>query len=162
MKINETALAKAVVQFELMTIMDKLNILDEIGDQQPHMLCSILVQSQFGSTMENIEDVLKILIVLHMALKNSKIKIQEVSPSEIDREIDRFIANVNFTKGLPDSIEREAIKKYTTEHNEKYSFVFAYSVLAESGIMFSESNSSQLLVLAGLNLVNCIASAKEI
>ena len=160
MKIKEKSLANAIAQFEKMTLKEKEKVVDEIYEQQPNMLASILVQSRLGNSMEHIDELLKILIVLHMALKHSKIRIRMVSEDEQERELNRLVANMKFSEGLPDSLASKSVKKYIDGHSERYAFAFAYGVLSSSGIMFSKIENSKFLVLAGLNLVNCIASAK--
>lgn len=162
MKIKEKALKNAISQFEKMTVKDKENVVDEIYAQQPNMLASILVQSQLGSSIEHIEVLLKILTVLHIALKDSKVQILLVTEDEQERELNRLAANIRFSEGLPNSILSKSIKSYVDKHSEKYAFAFAYDELASTGIMFSKTESSKFLVLSGLNLVNCIACAKAV
>ena len=160
MKINQKSLITAVKEFEAMTLKQKESIVDEIFVQQPNLLGSVLVQSHLGNRMEQIDVLLKILIVLHIALKAAKVKIELISEDLQDRELNRLVANIKFTEGLSQSLSSKSLKNYVDHHKEKHALAFAFNELVISGIAHAEEECTKYLMLAGLNIVSCISEAK--
>ena len=160
MKIDQKSLVSAIKEFEAMTLKQKESIADEIFAQQPNLLGSVLVQSRLGNTMEHVDVLLKILIVLHMALKIAKVKIELVSEDLQDRELNRLVANIKFTEGLSQSLSSKSLHNYVDNHKEKYALAFVFNELVTSGIAHSEVECTKYLMLAGLNIVSCISVSK--
>lgn len=161
MRINQESLKMAIDAYEKITLKEQENVVDQIYLSQPNLLASVLVLQRFGNSMEHIGEILKILIVLHLALEFAKVKIVLVSELEQDREMNRLVATMKFSEGFSNALAAKSIQNYIENHKEKFAFAFAYNVINVSGILSLREENSKFLVMAGLNLVNCVASAKN-
>jgi len=81
-KIKEMALTKAIKKSEQMNPVEAEKVLDEIHFEQPILLSSVLVQHQMGNSMEQVEVLLNLLIIAHLALQYSGVKIRTVTEKE--------------------------------------------------------------------------------
>lgn len=159
MRINQKSLKMAIEAYEKMNLKEQELVADRIYLSQPNLLASVLVLQRFGNSMEHIDEILKILIVLYLALEFEKVKIATVSEREQDRELTRLVATIKFSEDLSNTLTSNSIENYIENHKEKYAAEFAYDVMSASGILSLREENSKFLIMAGLNLVNCIASA---
>lgn len=160
MKIDQKSLSSAIKEFDAMTNKQKESIADELFAQQPNLLASVIVQSRLGNQMHHVDVLLKILIVLHLALKIAKVKIEPISEEIQGIELNRLVTNIKFTEGLSPSLSSKKLKQYVDNHKEKYALAFVFNELVTSGIADSEVECTKYLMLAGLNIVSCISVAK--
>lgn len=151
----------ATEAYEKMTLTEQEVVIDRIYSTQPNLLASVLILQKLGNSMEHIGEILKILIVLHLALEFEKVEIVSVSEREQERELTRLVATIKFSEDLPNTLTSKSIQNYIENHKEKYALAFAYNVIATSGILALREENSKFLIMAGLNLVNCIANAKN-
>lgn len=143
-----------------MTLEEKEAVVDEIFNEQPSLLASVLVQGQMGSSPEQINVLLNVLIVAHLSLKTSGVKIQQVTEDLQDKELAKFVAVVNFSEGLNDSSINDSIDQYVRSQREKYLLAYAFNEINNSVGCSSEIESFKYFLLAGINMVNCISAAK--
>jgi len=159
-KIDKKSLRKAINQFDGMNIEEKKLLVDEIFKEQPNLLASVLVQSRLGNSMSDIDVLLKILIVVHLALKKSKVNIETISEELQEMELNRLVASIKFTEDLNDSLTKQSVSQYVAGHKEKLALAFAFNELVKSGIATAQAETTKYLVLAGLNIINCVSAAK--
>lgn len=160
MKIDQKSLSSAIKEFDAMTNKQKESIADELFAQQPNLLASVIVQSRLGNQMHHVDVLLKILIVLHLALKIAKVKIELISEEIQAIELNRLVTDIKFTEGLSPSLSSKKLEQYVDNHKEKYALAFVFNELVTSGIADSEVECTKYLMLAGLNIVSCISVAK--
>ena len=143
-----------------MSLQEKETIVDEIFNKQPNLLASVLVQSQMGNSLEKIDILLNILIVAHIALKESGVKLKKITEELQETEMAKFVAVVNFSEGLSSASINSSINQYITSQREKYLLAYAFNEMNNSGICNLETENSKYLIMAGINIVNCISAAK--
>ncbi|MDZ7923633.1 MAG: hypothetical protein U5M23_06150 [Marinagarivorans sp.] len=134
MRIDFESLTKAIKAFEIMTLKEKGKVVDRIYLSQPNLLASILALKKFGCSIEHIDEVLRILIVIFLALEFSMVKIATVPELEQERELSRLIGIMKFSEGLTDSLTSKSIQNYIENHKEKIAFAYVINLLNESGI----------------------------
>jgi len=139
---------------------EKESIFDQIFTEQPNLLASILVQQQMGNSMAQMEVLINILLVSHLALKESGIKIVKISESLQDKEMAKFVATIKFTEGLSVSSLESSLQQYVASQKEKELLAYALNEMTEAGFTRLENESSKYLILTGINMVNCISAAK--
>lgn len=161
MRINQESLKMAIEAHKKMSLKDQEEVVDRIYLSQPNLLASVLALQKFGNTMEHIDQILKILIILQLALEFGKIKIALISEQAQERELSRLAASVKLSEKLSNTLASKSIQNHIENHKEKLALAFAYNIMSESGILSLSEENSKYLILAGLNLVNCIASAKD-
>ena len=99
-KIKETALTKPISQSTQMDLLSAEKIVDEIYLEQPNLLSSVLVQNQLGNKIEHVDVLLRILIVCHLVLKYSGVKIDTITEELQQRELAKYTQHVSSTKVL--------------------------------------------------------------
>jgi len=159
-KIKEMALVKAIKKSEQMNRVEAEKVLDEIHLKQPILLSSVLAQHQIGSSMEQVEILLNLLIISHLALQYSGVKIQRVTEKEQEEELARYVGHLQFTEGLDKKSKQDAIDQYISRNNETLLMAYVTNKMKEAGFMKNQNEASKYLVLTGVNIVNCINIAK--
>jgi len=143
-----------------MNLQEKETVVDEIFNQQPNLLASVLVQNQMGNSLEQVDLLLNILIVAHISLKESGVKLKKITEDLQENEMAKFVAIVKFSEGLNVASINSSINQYITSQREKYLLAYAFNEMNNSGICSLETESSKYLMMAGINIVNCISAAK--
>ncbi|MBL4607546.1 MAG: hypothetical protein JKY01_06925 [Pseudomonadales bacterium] len=143
-----------------MSLQEKESIVDEIFNEQPNLLASVLVQPQMGNSLENIDVLLNILIVAHISLKESGVKLRKITESLQESEMAKFVVTVNFSEGLDSSGIVSAIGQYIASQREKYLLVYAFNEMNNAGFCSLKTENYKYLIMAGINIVSCISAGK--
>jgi hypothetical protein len=160
MRIQKLVLEQSILKVKSMSLQEKEAIVDEIFNEQPNLLASVLVQGQMGNSLEEIDILLNILIVAHVSLKESGVKLRKITEGLQEIEMAKFVAIVNFSEGLNSANITDSIYQYIISQREKYLLAYAFNEMNNSGICSLETENSKYLILAGMNIVNCISAAK--
>lgn len=155
-------LAAAIRAATAMDIKEKVRVCDTIHATQPNLLASVLALRSFGISMPTIEIVLNILIVLHLAIVESGQVLAIVTEDDQDRELSRYTASVKFTDGLDAASFMRSLEQTTAYRKERFLFAYVLSTLMRSGIATQKEEKAKFPMLAAINLVNCIATAKRL
>jgi hypothetical protein len=162
MKISNEHLTQAILKAGAMNLKQKEDAFDEIFREQPNILASILVQQKMGNSLEQMETLLNILLVAHIALKEAQITIALVTEELQNRELDKLIAHVRFGDDLENEQLDDSIKQYIANHNETWLLAFAYTEMDSAGFTKLLYENSKYLLMAGINIVNCISASKAV
>jgi hypothetical protein len=130
---------------------------DKMFRDQPNVLVSFLVQKQLGVCMEKAEFLLELLLICFQAMKESGLAWPIITEDEQDRQMARFVATVRFGEDLPADGRDRAMQQYIEAHPEKELLVFVHVETTRWLQRVVPEESDTYLVLAALNLVNCIA-----
>jgi len=149
-----------------MSLERKVQMTDEVFEKQPNLLASCLVQQKLGASMESIEFLLNILLVCFQAMKESGYTWPTISEQDQERELARLTGAVQFSEQLSDPSSAHAARgQYVSNHREAPLFAFVVNEfqgwLRDLNSRGIESESDKFVMMAGVNLVNCIASAGE-
>lgn len=71
--------------------------------------------------------------------------------------MDRLTARMRFSEGLPAELATKVVTQFHNEHPERYLLAYAYGYLGEQDLLKVRTNPEKSLLLAVLNLVECIA-----
>jgi hypothetical protein len=160
-KITQAALVSAIQQIEHMDSKAREAACDEIFLEQPNLLASVLVLTRMAVSPRYIEVVLEALIVTHLALKESRERVETITEEEQERELQRLVASVKFTEGLEPALVDESIRQYIGFHGEPWLLVYVMTRLHENELLTNANEDSKYVILSALNLVGCIASARR-
>jgi hypothetical protein len=155
-------LAAAIRAATAMDIKDKEHVCDTIHATQPNLLASVLVLRSFGISMPTIEIVLNILIVLHLAIVESGQALATVTEDDQDRELSRFTASVKVAEALDAASFMRSLEQTAAYRKERVILSYVLSILMGSGIATQKEEKAKFPMLASINLVNCIATAKRL
>jgi hypothetical protein len=161
-RISIKQVAAAMHKVHAMDLAQRISLADEIFIKQPHLLASCLVQPRLGVGEHSVEFLLNILLVCYQAMKESGLDWPLISEDEQARHLQRTVGAVKFSEEIPDPTLAEAARKqYLANHPEQALLAF---VLSESNTWLrnmarrqAESESDKFVMMASINLVNCIA-----
>lgn len=155
-KISIESLQKAITRADNLSIDEKVVLFDKIYIDQPNVLASILVQKQLGNSLEHIEVLLNILLVSYLSLEEAGISIVQISEEEQELQMEMLVTRVSNI----DSAKVDSIKDYINANSERLLFAYACDEMTKAGLLELQEESSKYLIMAGINIVNCIAAAK--
>jgi len=161
-KIQKSALVEAIKKSNEMSLTELEQVVDEIYIEQPHLLASVLVQSQLGNKFEDVDVLLKILIVTFLALKYSNIKLEMITEKLQEKELAKYVGHIKFFEGLSQNNATEAINDFFNNKSEKLLFSFVIDAMIGAGFIKRKNESTQYLMMSGINVVNCVCAAKTI
>ena len=136
----------------------KVQLADEIFAKQPNLLASILALPRMGVGMVELEVPLHILFVTFQAMKRSGHVWPIVSEDVQDRCMQRLTARARFNDGLPKDLADQMIHQFCDEHPERYLLAFVYGHLGDHDLMQVRTDAEKYLMMAALNLLECLAA----
>jgi hypothetical protein len=164
-RILPKQLATAINKVRSMSLAEKSALTDEIYKQQPNLLASCLVQQRLGANEHAVEFLLNILMVSFQAMKESGHRWPTISEEEQERQLVRLRGAIFFSEDLTDpALAHAARAQYVKNHPEAP--LLAYVIreftlwLMELAEKDTESESDKYVMMAGINIVNCIAHAE--
>lgn len=147
-------------KIEAMDLRQKELLLDEIYQNQPHLLGLVLVQQTLGVSLEKIDFLLNILLNCFQSMKESGLKWSKITEDEIEKQMDRFVATVNFATDLGSSLQNQSIQQYIDGHHEIALLAYV-QVETENWLKrIKPEESDKNLIIAAMTFVNCIASGR--
>lgn len=155
--ISSQLLVRAAVSFERMTFQERERLADEVYARQPNLLASIVVLKVYGASLEQMEAVLNILLVFYEAMKASGLPWPVVSEEVQERCLKRVTGRIRFVEGLTPDLQTKATSDAIANHAEQQLLAYVFGKLGEHGLLGIETEAEKMLMLAALNLVECIA-----
>ena len=155
--ISSQILVDAVLCVEHMTFNERERLADEIHAQQPNLFFSVLALQRCGATLEQMEVVLNLLFVFYSAMKMSDKVWPVISEDVQERGLKRINARVRFIEGLTPQQQHKATADAIADHTEKQILAYAFGKLGEHGLLGIKTEAEKMIMLAALNLVECIA-----
>ena len=159
--ITQAVLAHAIRDVNGMSSAQKVQLADEIFLQQPNLLASILVLANMGVSTLQLEVPLHILLVTFLAMKRSGHTWPIVQEDVQEQCMQRLTARMRFNEGLPVHIADRLVKQFCVEHCERNLLAFVYGFLGEHDLLRVRNDAEKYLLLAALNLVECIAFVED-
>jgi hypothetical protein len=156
--ITQAVMVQAAIDVNGMNQAQKVRLADEIFAQQPNMLASILALPRMGVGMVELEVPLHILLVTFQAMKRSGHAWPIVSEDVQDRCMQRLTARARFNEGLPGDLANQVVEQFCDEHPERYLLAFIYGYLGDHDLLRVRTDAEKYLLLATLNLAECVAS----
>jgi hypothetical protein len=162
-RITVDNLAAAIRKVRGMSVKEKEALADEIHLHQPHLLASCLVQSRLGVEQAAVEFLLNILRVCYQSMKESGLRWCVITEDEQERQMQRWIGAVQFSEHAAGSVAYAAREHYATQHPEQPLLAFVLSEMGQwlgaISVRNAEAESDKFVMMASMNLVNCIAGA---
>ena len=155
--ITQAVMVQAAIDVNGMDPPQKVRLADEIFAQQPNLLASVLVLPRMGVSMVELEVPLHILFVTFQAMKHSGHTWPVISEDVQDRNMQRLTARARFNEGLPGELANQVVQQFCDEHPERYLLAFVYGYLREHDLLRVRTEAEKYLLMAALNLVECVA-----
>ena len=155
--LTQAVMVRATIDVNRMGAQHKVELADEIRVQQPNLLASILVLPQFGVDMQQLEVPIHVLLVAFQAMKHCGRALPTISEDVQETCLQRLTATMRFTEGLPPDLVEQMITKFCVDHPERYLLAFVYGHLGQHDLLRVRTDAEKYLLLACLNLVECVA-----
>ncbi|MEN9544837.1 MAG: hypothetical protein RLZZ598_1670 [Pseudomonadota bacterium] len=157
--ITQTVLAEAAISVNGMGMAERVRLADEVFAHQPNLLASILVLQRMGASVPQMDVPIHILLVAYQAMKTSGHTWPVISEDTQEACLQRLAGRVRFAEGLTPELLQQSIQQYIDQHGEQYLLAFAYGHLREHDLLAARTEAEKHLLLATLNLADCIACA---
>lgn len=155
--ITQAVMVQAAIEVNGMDPAQKVRLADEIFAQQPNLLASILALPRMGVGMTELEVPLHILFVTFQAMKHSGHVWPIISEDVQDRCMQRLTARARFNEGLPSDLANQVVQQFCDDHPERFLLAFVYGYLGDHDLLRVRTDAEKFLLLATLNLVECLA-----
>lgn len=155
--ITQAVLAKAAVAVDAMGQTERVRLADEVFAHQPNLLASVLVLQRMGVSLPQMDVPLHILLVAYQAMKTSGHAWPVISEDTQEACLRRLTGRVRFAEGLGRGLLQRSVQQYIDEHREPHLLAFTYGYLRENDLLGARTEAEKSLMLATLNLVDCIA-----
>lgn len=155
--ITQSVMVQAAIDVNRMDPAKKVSLADEIFAQQPNMLASILALPRMGVGMVQLEVPLHTLFVTFQAMKLSGRSWPVVTEDIQDKCMQRLTARARFNEGLPGKLATQVVQQFCDEHPERYLLAFVYGYLSDHDLLAARTEAEKFLLLAALNLAECVA-----
>ena len=107
--------------------------------------------------MVQLEVPLHVLLVTFHAMKRSGHACPMVTEAVQETCMQRLTARARFNEGLPSDLADKAVQQFCDEHPQRYLLAFVYGYLGEHDLLRVRTDAEKFLLLAALNLVECVA-----
>ena len=154
--ISSRNLVDAVLRVEAMSFQDRDRLADEVHSRQPNLLYSVLVLQRYGATLVQIEVVLNLLLVFHEAMKISGGSWPVISEDVQGRCLGRVSGRVRFIEVSP-QLQAQVTADAVSDHPAQQLLAYVFGKFKESDLLGIKTEAEKMLMLAALNLVECIA-----
>jgi len=155
--ISSRNLVDAVLRVERLSFTERERLADEVHAGQPNLFYSVLVLQRYGATLVQIEVVLNILLVFHEAMKISGSNWPVISEDVQERCLTRVSGRVRFIEGLSPQLQEQATADTVGDHPEQQLLAYVFAKFKEGDFLSIKTEPEKMLMLAALNLVECIA-----
>ncbi len=156
-RITAPVIAQAHVRVQRMSLEQKVALTDEIFKEQPTLLASILFLPRMGVSMVQLDLAIHVLLVAFQSMKLSGHCWCVVTEDIQEGCLQRLTARMRFNEGLPPELVAKIVQQYCDEHAERFLLAFVYGYLGDHDLWAVRTEAEKYLVLATLNLVECIA-----
>ncbi|MDQ1818166.1 hypothetical protein RBA41_33195 [Massilia sp. CCM 9210] len=156
-RITAQHLARAIETLRTMTMERKTALADDVFQQQPTLFGSFLVLTRFGVSFEKMEFLLERLFVCFLAMRQSGIQWPRITEDELDKQAARFSATVSFADGMGPALAGQSLSEYTTGHPEPHLLAYVTTEMTQWLATVQPEESDKYVMLAAMNIVNCIA-----
>lgn len=157
--ITVPLLAQAQHSVGMLDLQAKAARCDSIHARQPGLLYSVLVLQRYGASMAQIELVLDLLLVFDEAMCASGRTWPTITEDDQERCLKRVTGRVRFVEGLAPAQLTQAVTDHMGSHPETPMLALVFGKLRDAGQLAIETDAEKMVVLAALNLVECIADA---
>jgi len=163
-RITMENVAAAIRKVSSVSLLQNEELAEEIYRDQPHLLASCLAQPKLGAHIDDVEFLLNILLVCYQAMKESGLRWPMITEDEQQRQMQRWIGAVDFSEhALGDDGSDSARHQYADQYAERPLLAFVVNEtnqwLRGSSQRNGVGESGRFVMMASMNLVNCIANA---
>jgi hypothetical protein len=110
-----------------------------------------------GVSLDQLEVLITVLLVTWQTMKTSGRKWPLISEDTLERCLQRLTGKLQFIEGLSPALQQRAVDDQINQHAEPQLLAFVHGYLGDHGLLGIGTDAEKYLVLAGLNLAECVA-----
>ena len=157
-ELSQAQVVQAAIAVERMSAAQRVELADEIYLRQPNLLASVLVLERMGTSLQQLEVPIYILMVAYQAIKASGLNWPLITEDVQERCLQRLSGSIQFDEGLSPELMRQAAQQRVGGHAQRYLLAFVHGYLRDHELLAVRSDAEKYLLLAAFNLVECIAA----
>jgi hypothetical protein len=158
--ITSESLVAAAIKLRDLNLRQREQLADDVHGSQPQLFYSVLLLQRYGASLVQIEVVLNLLLTLHLAMMATA-RIWPVVTEEVqERCLKRVVGRARFLEGLTAELQAQAVTDAIAAHPEQPMLAVALGELGE--MLAVKDEAEKMLLLAALNLVECIGEVATI
>ncbi|MEY2893037.1 MAG: hypothetical protein RJA98_2945 [Pseudomonadota bacterium] len=115
-----------------------------------------MLPSMGVSTLQ-LEVPLHVLLVAFQEMKRSGHVWPTITEQMQEQCLQRLTARVRFNEGLPVQLADQLTTQFCNEHPERHLLAVVYGCLGEHDLLRVRTDAKKFLLLAALNIVDCVA-----
>ena len=154
-------LGNATLAVRGMSFAAKEALVDAIHVEQPNLLYAVLVLQRYGASMQQIEVMLELLLVVYTAMKASGRQWRRITDDLQETCLKRVTGRIGFAEGLAPAQFEAAVHQIIEAHPEPVLLSLAVGRLGDAGWLGIADDAQKYLVLAALNLVECVSQSAD-
>ena len=149
-------LKHALAEFGRMDLAQQERLADELHERQPNLLASCLVLRNMGASYAQLGVALQALFVTWLAMQRSGRSWPLVTEAVQEACLRRLTGRIRFIEGLTGGQVQRALQDQIDAHREPNLLAFVIAHLGEAGLLGIGTDAEKFIVLAVLNLVECV------
>lgn len=163
-RISIEHVAAALRTVQSMDLPQKVSLIDQIRLKQPNLLASCVAQARLGADEHSVELLLNLLLVCYLAMNESGYEWPLITEDEQQQQLARMVGAVQFSEDLTGPAAADAARaQYVANHPEQPLLALLVSQctawLRDLAHRNAEKESDKFVMMAAINLANCIAHA---
>ncbi len=116
-----------------------------------------LARNLAASSAPRLEVPRHILLVTFQAMKRSGHAWPLITEDVQETCMQRLRARARFNEGLPGELANQVVEQFCDEHPERYLLAYVYGYLGDRDLLRVRTDAEKFLLLAALNLAECVA-----
>lgn len=156
-RISLEALADAIKTVRAMSGEQKEALVNDLFLTQPNLLGSALALQRMGVSLAKVEVALELLFICFQSMKRSGFTWPLITEAQLDKQLGRYVATVRFGEDLAPAQRQRAMMQYLESHPEKPLLAYVTDELNKWLAGITPEASDKYVMLAAMNVVNCIA-----
>ena len=161
-QITIAHVGRAVETLGSMDFAQKEQLADEIVREQPALFSSFLAQRQFAISFEKMEFLLNILFACFLAMKETQLHWPKIMDDDVDACMARYVESVKFGMNIDPAQRQKLVQQFVDGHPEPVLLAYVQVETANWLKRVSVEESDRFVMLAAVNMVNCIGYASGI
>lgn len=160
--LTPSRLAQAKKSADQMSVKEQEAVFDEIHNEQPNLLNSILaIHKDFGTGLDQVGILLQLLLETWLAMKSTKQTWPLITEQMMIDSLERLIAKMAFVQNLSGDLFKQATTQHVNMHPEPYLLARLQIDIEEQGWLPIKDDLHQRVLLTGQNLVECVGDASS-
>ena len=149
-------ISEAQTTVNKMGLSEKIALCDEIRRVQPILLASVLVQGKFGTSNEELDYLIELLLVCYKSAKVAGLTLREITEADQELGLARVGGRAKFLEGLSSEMATKAYQDQIETHPETHLLSYVVEKIKSHRVSKIETDSDKYFVMAALNLVETI------